>query len=432
MRRVLHGIIPEVAVVRGFQADLLDSQGIFRAGGGMSQNNSLPYCRGLEMSTGDRNRILHHGQTHFLNIHLSAFRPEEIDPVDLPGIVYIQTIMFQNPFTLQIPVMSRHPCAARTACGSHSYIIDGHFMSCVKIQRILCLHLLPGFIGQKFRVILHGNLLGIHLTQNAHNQALVKGIYLRDIPVDTCPLEPGINANRLAPNGFGVVIKEVAIPGDLPLRRLAFRRNIYNLIILGRIDQSIIVKFLLKLVHIGEGIFHGCQLVLLLNCIQTSLHFFRGRICFKELFKYFPVHEPALLNGSRIVAGQNQSEEIFKISGNRMDIVAGVIGRIDRKNEFTKALDGTEMDAVHTGPADDLRADRRAEIAALLFATLQANIGKIQFGSEEANQVVHACPPLPSFFLLYHNRKLATIGMPRYLQFVYIWMSYSLIYIVRF
>ncbi len=49
-------------------------------------------------------------------------------------------------------------------------------------------------------------------------------------------------------------------------------RFLYDFIILGRESECIIIKLLLELVDISKGIFHGSQLIFLLNINQVDFH----------------------------------------------------------------------------------------------------------------------------------------------------------------
>ena len=136
-----------------------------------------------------------------------------------------------------------------------------------------------------------------------HDDALIKGIDFGYIPVNTCPTEPGIYSNRLGSDRIGILIKEISVPGDLPFRSRTLCRFLYDFIILGWESECIIVKLLLELVHVSKRIFHGRQLILLTDLIQALLALSIRLVSHKEVLKHFPVHKPALLNGSGIIAG---------------------------------------------------------------------------------------------------------------------------------
>ena len=215
-----------------------------------------------------------------------------------------------------------------------------------------------------------------------HDDALIEGIDFGNKPVDTCPLEPCINNNRLSSDRIGILIKEISVPGDLPFRSRTLCRFLYDFIILGWESECIIVKLLLELVHVSKRIFHGRQLILLTDLIQALLALSIRLVSRKEVLKHFPVHKPALLNCRCIIASQQKPEKVLKVSCNRMDILAGEIFRADRKDDLIKPLGGAEMDSIYTGPADDLGKNRSAEIIALLFSAYETNMRKIQLGSE--------------------------------------------------
>ena len=131
----------------------------------MGQDDTITGIRSLKMSTGNRNGMLLHRQTHFLNVHLAAGRPEAFNFMNLPGRVEIQAVMLQEPLAFQIPIISRHPGNTHTACGPHGNVIDGHFMTSLKIQRILCHHLLVNFGRDESFKLIQKNEFGIHLAK---------------------------------------------------------------------------------------------------------------------------------------------------------------------------------------------------------------------------------------------------------------------------
>ena len=109
-------------------------------------------------------------------------------------------------------------------------------------------------------------------------------------------------------------------------------------------------------------------------CIGISSSFFSRRITGNEVLKHFPVHEPALLDRSSIIAGKQKSKEIFKIPGNRMNILSGTVRRTYREDHFLKAFCRAKVNTVHACPADDLGKYGRAEIPALLLSSLETNM----------------------------------------------------------
>ena len=126
--------------------------------------------------------------------------------------------------------------------------------------------------------------------------------------------------------------------------------------------------------HVREGILHGSQLILLPDFTQAFLCFRIRLVRFQEALEHFPVHKPALLNSSSIIASQKQSEEILKVPGHRMNIIAGQIFRADRKDDLIKTLGCAEMDAIHTCPSNDIGKNRGAKVVAPLFSSLKSNI----------------------------------------------------------
>ena len=156
-----------------------------------------------------------------------------------------------------------------------------------------------------------------------HDDSLVERIHFGYIPINTRPMEPDINSNWFSSDRIGILIKEISVPGDLPFRSRTLCRFLYDFIILGWESECIIVKLLLELVHVSKRIFHGRQLILLTDLIQALLALSIRLVSHKEVLKHFPVHKPALLNGSGIIASQQKSKEIFKVPGYRMNILAG-------------------------------------------------------------------------------------------------------------
>ena len=207
-----------------------------------------------------------------------------------------------------------------------------------------------------------------------HDDTFIEGIYFRYKPVDTCPAEPGINSNWFCSNTIRIRVKKISVPGDLPFRRRTLCRFLYDFIILVRESECIIIKLLLELVHVSKGIFHGSQLILLPDFTQAFLCFRIRLVRFQEALEHFPIHKPALLNSSSIIASQKQSEEILKVPGHRMNVLAGQIFRADRKDDLIKTLGGAEMDAIHTCPSNDLGKNRGAKVVAPLFSSLESNM----------------------------------------------------------
>ena len=244
-----------------------------------------------------------------------------------------------------------------------------------------------------------------------HDDALIEGIDFGYKPVDTSPLEPCINNNRLSSDRIGILIKEISVPGDLPFRSRTLCRFLYDFIILGWESECIIVKLLLELVHVSKRIFHGRQLILLTDLIQALLALSIRLVSHKEVLKHFPVHKPALLDCCCIIASQQQSEEILKIPGYRVNIIAGQIFRTDRKDDLIKTLSDAEMNAVYASPTDDFGQHRRAEIIALLFSAYETNMRKIQFGSEIAVQVIHRIASLVVLVMLQEDLDILDIHL---------------------
>ena len=77
-----------------------------------------------------------------------------------------------------------------------------------------------------------------------------------------------------------------------------------------------------------------------------------------------------------------------------MDKIAESIHRTDSEDDLAEVLADAKMNAINTGPADDLGKYRRAEVVAFLLTPLKSNMRKIQFGSEIAVQVIHTPPHL--------------------------------------
>ena len=247
--------------------------------------------------------MLLHRQTHIPDFHLSAGRPEELNLMNLPGVIQIQTVMLQEPFTLNIPILIWNPGNAHAACRTHGKFIDRYLMAGMKIQRILSHQLFVGFGRNEIIISFQRNKTRINAAQKVHHDTSVKRIYLRYIPVYAGPMEPGINDNRLSPDRIGILIKEVPIPGNLPFGSSPRFWNLNNLIILRRVHDRIVVKLVLKLMHISKGIFHRHQLILLTDLLQAFLSSVIRLISGNKVFKHFPVHEPTLLDGGCIIAG---------------------------------------------------------------------------------------------------------------------------------
>ena len=224
--------------------------------------------------------------------------------MNLPGVIQIQTVMLQEPFTLNIPILIGNPGNAHVACRTHGKFIDRYLMAGMKIQRILSHQLFVGFGRNEIIISFQRNKTRINAAQKVHHDTSVKRINLRHIPVYASPLEPGINSNWFCSNTVLISVKEISVPGDFPLWGRPLRGLIYDFIILRRESERIVIKLILELVYVGIRIFHRSQLILLPDLIQALLARTIRLVAGEEVLEYFPIHKPALLNGSGIIASQ--------------------------------------------------------------------------------------------------------------------------------
>ena len=84
---------------------------------------------------------------------------------------------------------------------------------------------------------------------------------------------------------------------------------------------------------------------MLLHCQTHIPDFTQAFLCFRirlvrfqEALEHFPVHEPTLLDGGCIIAGQQEPQKILKVSCNWTDIFTWKIRRTDRKDEYVSFI----------------------------------------------------------------------------------------------
>ena len=137
-----------------------------------------------------------------------------------------------------------------------------------------------------------------------------------------------------------------------------------------------VVKAGLHLFDVPVGVLHGGQLQTVPQGVQGGPLFWGGGIGFQKPVKFPLVPHPGLLRRIQ-PTGQKEAQEVFKTTGQGVDMVPRQVGRIDGKHHFPKAIHKATVDAVSSCPADDFRPYRGAKVAAVGVPWFQTKLGKV-------------------------------------------------------
>ena len=135
-------------------------------------------------------------------------------------------------------------------------------------------------------------------------------------------------------------------------------------------EQTVVVS-LLQAAQIGKGLLHGRDTQLFTQDIKHS-QLCRSRLIFSnELLELLLIPHVNLLNSSHTPASQQQTQKLIEGIGNRKDILADFIGRINGKNHLALSPDSAVVDAIYTGPADKMRSNGGAKVFIFITSLLK-------------------------------------------------------------
>ena len=122
---------------------------------------------------------------------------------------------------------------------------------------------------------------------------------------------------------------------------------------------------LLQRADVGVRILHGRKREFLCESANDILLY--GILLGGDRLAFFretrTIPHPRLLYEIRISQRDKKTKKVSKIPRDRMDVFPGSVCRRDRKNHLPETPNLAVVDPVHTGPAENRRANRCAEIA---------------------------------------------------------------------
>ena len=236
-----------------------------------------------------------------------------------------------------------------------------------KALRVIIFGAKPPF----FRKCAHGLRLDAH-TEIQH-EPLRAEIGRRNEPLPPCPGKP--RPKRELGSGASALRAEAALKADPPWRgrgrgRLE-RRNVLA------VAEPSVVKAPVQTVQIRPRLRQRRQSRCGADGVQNAFLRRVRRVFLQKCGKLRRVPLPRLLQRSRVAAGQQQPQKMLKILRDQVDVVGRAVHRADGKDARAKAAHAAEVDAVHPGPAEDVRALRRAVIRLVFRAALDPERRKV-------------------------------------------------------
>ena len=227
-----------------------------------------------------------------------------------------------------------------------------------------------------------GGRRGLHA--EIHHQPFGAQIDGGNDPVVTGPVEFLSDAQLTAGPPAGGTAPKIAVIIDFPRRGPARCVRIQlQVIVFLRIAEFSGIERALQIPEIPPRVLHGREAGPPGDPVQGRFLLLRARCIRQKRLKLLRRPLPGLLEGGAVAAGKQQAQKVGKILRHGMDIVRRGIHGADGEHHLAKAADPAEMNAVHTGPANDPGPLRRAEIGLVFVSPLQPQRGQIDAIREE-------------------------------------------------